>query len=193
MNRNEWFRVLRWGAVFVTSSYLLLAVGLASVTHSLAQMAWTYRFAEWLYQLPMIPTWYRWVPHESRLGDFSLLRDVFIVNQFPTPMAMMIVISVIGGIAMTRIRQIRAHARYRQSVAYDEKLREEYRSKQDVIVNVPDRSEEMAQLKSKLEHLEQSHETLLTVLSAVGQRKEEEPPPRKRSIGFVNPEEASPT
>jgi uncharacterized protein involved in exopolysaccharide biosynthesis len=67
-----------------------------------------------------------------------------------------------------------------------ETLREEYRGKQDMIVNVPERSVEMEQLKQNVDKLEANNEALLTVLQEALQ-KDDAPPPRKRSICFVDP------
>lgn len=187
MYQLEWSRVLRWGAVSAINFYLLLAVGLASLVHSFAQMQPTHRVAQMLYTIPTIPSWYQWVPHESRLGDFSILRDVVIVNQFPTSLALLTILALLGGFTAHRIRRIWTQARNRQAVANDEQLREEYRKRQQVIVNVPDHNEDIAQLKDKMDKLEDNNEALLTVLKEVLQK--DEPAPKKRSIGFVEPQD----
>lgn len=190
MHQGEWSRVLRWGAVSAVSMYLLLAIGLATLVHPLAQKQLTYRLAQMLYKIPTIPIWDQWVPHESKLGDFRILHDVVVVNQFPTPFLMMILCIFIGGFATFRIRRIWAYARYRQAVAVDERLREEHRTRQQVIVNVSERGQEIKELTAKVDTLEKNNEALLTVLKETLQ-KDDEPPPKKRSIGFVEPEDKS--
>lgn len=130
MHQLEWSRVLRWGALSAINVYLLLAVGVASLVHNLAQMQLTHRFAQMLYAIPTIPSWYQWVPHESRLGDFLILRNVVIVNQFPTSLALITIFALIGGFTAHRIRRIWTQARHRQAVIDDEQLREKVRQKE---------------------------------------------------------------
>ncbi len=183
MHSNAWSRVWFWRSVMAISMYFLLAICLAGLVHALAQYRATYRLAEFVYEIPSIATWYRWVPHEGKLGDIALLRDVMIVNQFPTLLALLMLIGLVGVFATKCVRDIRARVRHEQAVSYDERLRERERERPAVVVNVPERSAEMEQLKNKLEKLEGDNEALLTVLKEALQK--DEPPPKKRPIGFV--------
>jgi hypothetical protein len=117
------------------------------------------------------------------------LHDVPGVSDFPVLLLMMAFFGLVGGFATSRIRRIWAQARNRQAVADDEQLREVYRKKQ-VVVNVPERSEEMALLKQKVDKLEENNEALLTVLKETLQ-KDDEPQPKKRSIGFIDTQDKS--
>lgn len=139
MHQLEWSRVLRWGALSAINVYLLLAVGLASLVHNLAQMQLTHRFAQMLYAIPTIPAWYQWVPHESRLGDFSILRNVVIVNQFPTSLALITIFALLGGFTVHHVRRILTQARNRQAIIDDEQLREKVRRKEREKVPEPPR------------------------------------------------------